>query len=104
MPNYEYLCEPNNQEFEEFHSIKIVLEDCPVCKAKGLPAHAPKRLISGGSGRGIVELSGNELIVKAKEDAQKLKKEVYSSEKKYANALGESNYQNLQTRMDRKNK
>jgi hypothetical protein len=56
MPTYTYFCEPANEEFEEFHSIMIVLDDCPVCKEKGLPSHAPKRLISGGSGRGIVEL------------------------------------------------
>jgi putative FmdB family regulatory protein len=102
MPTYIYECEPNNQEFEEFHSIKTQLEDCPLCKEKNLPPHKPKRLISGGSGRGIVELSGQEIVSKAKEDAQKMKKDIYSSEQKYANVIGQDKYHEIQTRMDRR--
>lgn len=102
MPTYTYACVPNDTEFEEFHSIKIVLEDCPICKEKGLPPHAPKRLISGGSGRGIVELTGQELMDKGKEDARKFANEVQSSEKKYANILGEGKYQDMQQRMDKR--
>jgi hypothetical protein len=101
MPTYVYLCDVNNEEFEEFHSIKIVLDECVLCKTAGKPAHKPKRLISGGSGRGIVELTGHELVQKTKEDARKFKQEVYSSEKQYANVLGEGTYQNLQTKMDK---
>jgi hypothetical protein len=104
MPTYIYLCKISNQEFEEFHSIKTKLEDCPICKEKGLQAHAPDRLISGGSGRGIVELSGQDIVNKAKEDAQKMKKELYSSEQKYANVIGQDKYHEIQTRMDRRGK
>lgn len=49
MPTYTYECEVHG-EFEESHSIKVELEECPKCKAEGLPAHKPKRLISGGTG------------------------------------------------------
>lgn len=104
MPTYLYICEKNNQEFEEFHSIKTELEECPICKEKGFEQHKPKRLIAGGSGKGIVELSGQDLIDKSKSDAQKFKKEVYSSEALYSNILGESRYQSIQTQMDKRKK
>jgi putative FmdB family regulatory protein len=101
MPTYLYKCSALDQEFEEYHSIKTKLTDCPLCKEKGLAAHAPDRLISGGSGKGIVELSGHELMAKAKEDARQFKKETYGSANKYANVLGETTYNNIQTKMDR---
>lgn len=46
MPSYSYFCHINKEEFEEFHSIKTELEECPICKKKKLPNHKPKRLIS----------------------------------------------------------
>jgi hypothetical protein len=79
----------------------FVLEDCPICKEKGLPPHKPKRLISGGSGKGIVELTGNELTQSIKDGTQKLKRDVYSNEKAYSNFIGESRYQNIQTGLDK---
>lgn len=100
MPTYLYLCEIHG-EFEEEHSIKITLEDCSKCKADGLIPQKLKPLISGGSGRGIVELYGNDLITKCKEDAQKLKKDMHKSANTYANMLGETRYNDLQTKMDR---
>lgn len=101
MPTYLYKCEINDVEFEEFHSIKIVLEECPICNEKKMEQHKPSPLISGGSGRGIVELTGNELRTKIKEDAQKFKKEVYGNEKTYANFIGEEKYQGIQQGLDR---
>jgi hypothetical protein len=101
MPHYEYRCQPQNKEFEEFHSIMIKLEHCPLCKEAGLPDHAPDRLISGGSGRGIVELTGDDLVKKTKEDAAAFKKEVYSNEYQYASVIGESRYQEIQKGLDR---
>src|SRR5580704_17149742 len=99
MPTYLYCCEKNdNQEFECFHSIKIELEECEVCKEKGMEQHKPKRLISGGSGRGIVELNLVDLKQKIKQDSMEVKKDIYSNEKAYANVLGDYNYQNLQKR------
>ena len=98
---YEYLCEINNQEFEAEHSIKVELEECPICKERGLDNHKPLRLISGGNGRGIVNLEGREFVEKTKEDAKKFAKEVYSNEKTYANVISERKYHDIQTSMDR---
>lgn len=99
MPTYEHLCTDTNcnHEWEDFYSIKAEPPTtCPKCNKE-----TAKRLISGGSGRGVVELGGNELVEKVKSDAQALKREAAASEKVYANLLGEQKYQDLQTRMDR---
>jgi len=103
MPEYLYLCEVSNEEFETEHSIKIELEECLVCKKKELPTHKPKRLIAGKT-LGVVDYTGHELMQKTKEDAAKLKKEVYGSEKGYSSVIGEQRYHDIQTRMDRRNK
>ena len=99
MPTYLYEC-PKHGEIEEFHSIKITLEDCPKCQEEGLEPQKLKPLISGGSGRGIVELTGDALIDKCKADARQLKKDAANSEKLYANLLGEDKMQSLQKRID----
>jgi putative FmdB family regulatory protein len=49
MPTYLYSCEQCKQEFEEYHSMSHVLEECPKCKANGKESPPPKRLISGTS-------------------------------------------------------
>jgi putative FmdB family regulatory protein len=97
MPTYEYEC-PEHGVFEEFHSILLKLENCPHCKETG-KEQPIKRLICGTT-KGVVELYGNELVEKCKDDAQKLKKEAAKDEKVYANLLGEEKYQSMQTRMD----
>lgn len=104
MPTYLYLCEKNETEFEEYHSIMTQLEECPICKEKQLEQHKPKRLIAGGSGKGIVNVTGHELTQKIKEDTQRLKKEVYSNANQYANVLGDAKYQKIQTQLDRRGK
>ena len=49
MPTYLYFC-PDHGEFEEFHSIKEKLEECPICKEEGKnPPCKVVRLISKGS-------------------------------------------------------
>ncbi len=99
MPTYAHQCQNKDcsHEWEDDYSIK---QDppttCPQCKQK-----TAKRLISGGSGRGIVELSGNDLVAKVKADAQQLKRDASKKESVYANLLGESKYQDLQSRMDK---
>src|SRR6266702_4365680 len=98
MPTYEYLCLTHNAEFEEFHSMSYVLEGCPVCKEKGTESCVPKRLISGGSGRGIMG-DGQDYIDKVKADGQRVKKETYADSRKYANILGESKYNDIQTKL-----
>jgi putative FmdB family regulatory protein len=50
MPTYTYLCKEVHGEFEENHSIKVVLEECPKCKQQDLPPQKVTRLISGGCG------------------------------------------------------
>lgn len=98
MPEYEHLCTDCEFEWNDTYSInKDPPTHCPKCNKK-----TAKRLISGGSGKGIVELSGQEYNDKIKADAQKLKQEVYGSEKAYANVLGENRYHDLQTKMDRR--
>jgi hypothetical protein len=99
MPTYEFLhdLEDCQHEWEEVLSIKAPDPMCcPKCGKEGNIV----RLISGGSGRGIIDLQGQELIDKCKSDAQKIKKEAAKDEKVYANLLGEERYQALQTKMD----
>jgi hypothetical protein len=100
MPTYEFLhdIEGCKHEWEEFRSITASdPTHCPVCGAEGNIVH----LISGGSGKGIVELTGHELTSKVKEDVRKLKSDAAQNESTYANLLGEGRYQQLQTQMDR---
>lgn len=101
MPTYEYLC-PEHGEFEEEHSIKIKLEFCPKCKEAGKDQEI-KRLISLG-GKGVVTLVGQDLVDKCVADGKKIAKDASANEKVYANLLGESKYQQLQTRMDQQSK
>lgn len=98
MPTYEYEC-PNHGIFEEYHSISIKLEYCPQCK-EAVKEQEIKRLISLGS-KGVVELTGQDLVDKCKADAQVLKKDAAAKEKVYANLLGEQKYQDLQVRLDK---
>jgi len=98
MPTYEHKCQSLEcgYEWEDEYSIK---QDppkvCPKCQKE-----TAKRLVSGGSGRGTVELGANELIAKLKDDAKTLQKDAAKNEKVYANLLGEDRYQSMQTRMD----
>jgi len=97
MPTYCYECTnkecKNYPDFEEFHSMSVLLDKCPECGG-------PTRKLINSMTPGVVELTGKEMVAKIKQDAKKLAKDVYSSEKSYANILGESKYQNLQQRID----
>lgn len=96
MPTYEHQCNTCNHEWEDSYSIKAdPPKVCPSCSAETVT-----RLISLG-GKGVVELTGQELIDKVKGDAQQLKKDAAKSEKVYANLLGEQKYQDLQNRLDK---
>ena len=106
MPNYDYVCsrpveDGGHGEFEEFHSIKTKLEECPKCRSEKDISTPVQRLISGGSGRGIVELSGDEYKASVAKDAERIKRETYASESKYSNIIGESRYESIQQRMDK---
>jgi putative FmdB family regulatory protein len=98
---YEYICEDESCKHEWEHEAEIndpKLTHCPKCGKE-----TAKRLISGGSGRGIVEYTGHELIAKVKEDTQKLKRHVYSNENAYANVVGESKYQSNVKHIEQQN-
>lgn len=95
MPTYEFQCQECKHEWEDFLSIKAPNpEECPTCKAKQI-----LRLCSMGS-KGVVELTGQDLVDKLKADAEGIKKDAAQKEKVYANLLGEDKYQALQTRID----
>lgn len=101
MPTYLYLC-PDHGEFEEYHSMKDKIEDCPKCKNEGKEiVQKVKRLICG-TNRGVVELTGQDLVNKVKGDAKQLQRDASKSEKLYANILGEDKYHQLQTKIDRR--
>lgn len=98
MPTYDHICLNENCKFEwdDFYSITAEPPKvCPKCNQE-----TAQRVISGGSGKGIVELTGNELKEKVKADAQQLKKDMHKSEKTYSNLLGESKYQQMQQKID----
>jgi putative FmdB family regulatory protein len=89
MPTYEHVCLECNHEWEDDYSIKADPPTvCPSCKFEG----KVKRLISGGSGKGKVELTGHEYKEKVMSDATALKREAYRNENVMANLVGESKY------------
>jgi hypothetical protein len=100
MATFLYICEVNNEEFEEVHSVHTKLTECPICKANGSTQHEPKRLIASAN-PGKVELTGNEYNAKIKEDAANMSRDIHSSEKLYSNVLGETKYQQMQQQLDK---
>ena len=89
MPTYEHLCKACENEWEEFYSItKDPPTVCPKCKTKG----QVKRLISGGSGRGIVVLTGRDLTEHCKAEGKRIAMEARTNENLKANLIGEENY------------
>lgn len=90
MPTYLHLCKNCNEEFEDFYSIREEPPTkCPLCNVEG----QVQRLVYGGSGRGIVELTGNELKEKLKQEGQELKRMAMKDENLRANLAGESNFE-----------
>ena len=98
MPTYEFKCNNTkcNNEWEDFRSIVAPLPECPKCNGKEVI-----HLISGGSGKGKVELGAQEYREKVKQDAADFKRQVYKDEKLYSNLTGEAKYQEAQTRIDK---
>ena len=90
MPTYPYMCQDENcgYEFEEDHSIVAEpLKTCPKCNKDTL-----KRLIYGGSGKGIVELYGQDLKDQVQREAKQLRYDAATKEKLCANLVGEEKY------------
>src|ERR1019366_5798297 len=103
MPTYEYAhkIESCGNEWAEWKSITKCFptpeDKCPKCGATG----NIELQVSGGSGRGRVELGEQEYRAKIKQDAKDYKREVYQSEEKYANIIGPEKYNHIQTQMDK---
>lgn len=97
MPTYEHKCNNTEcgEEFEDFYSIAAALPPCPKCGSDVM------RLISGGAGRGIVELTGAELKQSLQEAGIKLRNKAARDEKTMGNLVGESKYQINQTYRDK---
>jgi putative FmdB family regulatory protein len=87
MPTYEYEC-PEHGEFEEFHSITTKLEYCPKCEDSGKKQEV-KRLISGGSGKGVMSLTDEEFKANLKGEVSKMKKRAVQNENYMGNLIGE---------------
>ncbi len=100
MPTYIHSCTNPEclHEWEDEYSIKAdPPKVCPKCNQE-----TAKRMISGGSGKGIVELTGLDLQTKIKEDARKLSREAGGSDRVLANLIGEDRFHQIQTAEDRK--
>ena len=96
MPTYEHLCQSCQYEWEESYGIKQNPPTlCPECNVEG----SVKRLISGGSGRGIVILTGRDLKAHIDAEGKKLARASQTDESLRANLIGEEKYHNqlLQT-------
>ncbi len=98
MPTYLYTC-PIHKEFEEYHSMSIKLEFCPLCEKENIKSEV-KRLINSTT-KGVVELTGQDIVDKVKADANQLKKDMSKSEKVYSNMLGPDRYRTMQTKIDK---
>lgn len=99
MPNYDHECQDDSckHQWEDTYSINTPPPTtCPKCGKE-----TAQRMISLGS-KGVVELTGKELLAKLQADAKQLVKDARKDEKLYANLLGEAKYQDLQTRLDRR--
>lgn len=89
MPTYEHLCEKCHHEWDEFYSIKSDPPNvCPSCGGKD----CVKRLVSGGSGKGIMILSGRELRRKISSEAASYRRKAATDENLRANLVGEDVY------------
>jgi putative FmdB family regulatory protein len=97
MPTYEYKCHHQEcvGEFEEFHSIVVKLEECPHCLTAGRGSQPIDRLISGGSGRGIMDQTVAEIKAGMKESVRKIHQRAARDENFAANIIGESKYNKL---------
>jgi putative FmdB family regulatory protein len=98
MPTYEFCCKEEDckHEWEEWLNMTASDPDvCPKCKKQSV-----KKLISLG-GKGVVELTGQDLVDKTKADIKQLKKDMHKNENVYADLLGHDKYESLQKRMDK---
>lgn len=93
MPTYEHRCKSCEHEWEDFY--KITQDPptvCPSCKTEG----QVQRLVSGGSGRGIVILTGHERKAYVQAEGAKMAKQMATDENLRANFVGEEAYHQSQ--------
>lgn len=95
MPTYEHKCmvESCGHEWDAFYSIKADPPTvCPACETEG----QVKRLVSGGSGKGIVILTGHEMTASLKSQGRRMAQEMARNENLRANFVGEEGYHQQQ--------
>lgn len=99
MTTYEHKCFADGCEFE-WEAVYGMTEDpptlCPDCNVNG----KVKRLISGGSGKGIVRLAGMDLRNKLKADGVAMRRRASTDENYKANIIGEDVYHQQQLGKD----
>lgn len=84
MPEYEHICTDCNHEWNDVYSIKAdPPKNCPSCGKE-----TAMRLISGGSGKGIVEPNSSEIDALIKKGVQDIKKKASVSESYLDNLVG----------------
>jgi hypothetical protein len=97
MPTYLHQCDNAEclNEWEDYYSIASEPKTtCPVCQQQG------HRVIAGGSGRGIVSLTGQDLVNKVKADGANIERHAATSENFASNFIGEGLYEKRQQEMD----
>ena len=98
MPLFDFQCcnAECQGEWEDLCSRNEPLPtECPFCHQQ------TAEKVMSLTGKGVVELVGGEILQSVKKDANRLKKEIYSSENKYANFISDSKYQTLQQKIDK---
>ena len=89
MPTYEHLCEACNHEWEQVYGMTVDPPTlCPKCGVDG----QVKRLISGGSGPGIMRKTGSEIKAGMAAETRKMRERAKTDENFRANIVGESEY------------
>lgn len=90
MTTYEHMCGFCNKEFEEVYGMTDPVPTvCSLCGKKG----KVQRLVSGGSGKGKVILTGQELKDKIKADAREISKAAVKDERVLRNLIGDEKLQ-----------
>ena len=101
MPDYEHQCQNEECKYEWEASYSIKVDPPKICPKCG--KETAKRVISLGA-RGVVELTGQDLVDHVKSDAKRIQREASKDTNKYASLLGEDRYHQLQTQLDRRKK
>ncbi len=101
MPTYLHQCDNpdcSTEEWEDYYSISDDAKiECPQCHQNG------HRIIAGGSGRGIVSLTGQDLVNSVKAGAADIEKHAANSENFASNFVGNA-YQRKQKAIDQAKK